>query len=175
VPENIAEGYDAFNDRRLRRTHARQLPPMLGRRRRRGDRRKATPIRNREARASTATAACAARAGAQPSARANPPISAASARGTRRRLRRGKRKAEPAWSRLGLQPDPTTPASFRDSLTGASITPPPADLAPSPPAETAERVQAAQRDHGPAPSPVAACSRMVIAVLLALRIPTGLA
>jgi hypothetical protein len=36
-----------------------------------------------------------------------------------------KRGQQPAWSRMGLEPDPSSPGSFRETLTGATISPPP--------------------------------------------------
>ena len=122
-PENFAESYDAFNDRAYAGPTARQLPPMLGRSAekpegeaepnppkreyRHGGVRRESPVPAERSRESTDRRG----EGESPAARDD-------GFGV-------KRKVEPAWSRLGLQPDPTSPGSFRDSLTGATVTPPP--------------------------------------------------
>jgi hypothetical protein len=36
-----------------------------------------------------------------------------------------KREQQPAWSRLGLEPDPSSPGTYRETLTGATVSPPP--------------------------------------------------
>src|SRR6185436_17329849 len=172
APENIAEGYDAFNDRAYAGPTARQLPPMLGRpqektEKKEGDADPQSP-KPREYRHGGVR-----RETPAPTERARESADRRSERSAANDDGFGvKRKAEPAWSRLGLQPDPTTPGSFRDSLTGASITPPPADSRR--PAGGRSPSTSKPRSVIMAPAlTVGGVLAVVVAVLVALRIPTG--
>jgi hypothetical protein len=120
-PGSLVETYDAFNDSAYAGPAARESPPLLGR-----------PLPKPEANAEPLAPRKEYRHGGvrrdtpAPSERETPvrgpdrsqPASRPDGFGV-------KREQEPAWARLGLQPDPSSPGAFRETLTGAMISPPP--------------------------------------------------
>jgi len=120
-PGSLVETYDAFNDSAYAGPAARESPPLLGR-----------PLPKPEANADPLAPRKEYRHGGvrrdtpAPSERETPvrgpdrsqPASRPDGFGV-------KREQEPAWARLGLQPDPSSPGAFRETLTGAMISPPP--------------------------------------------------
>jgi len=117
--DRLVESYDSFHDQTNRGPIGRQLPPTLARPqdKKEGD---AEPPK-REYRHGGVRR--------DPSDAASRP-SDTSPRGAQRPAPRedgfGVRRNEgAAWTRLGLEPDPSRPGMYRESLTGASVAPPP--------------------------------------------------
>jgi hypothetical protein len=168
-PRSLTEDYDAFNDQAYAGPTARQLPPMLGRpaekaekQEDQGDSPSPKPREYRHGGVRRDAPAPAERTRESADRRSEAAAERVEGFGV-------KRKGEPAWSRLGLQPDPQSPGSFRDSLTGASITPPIDSRRPA-----GRRTPSKPRNVVMAPAlTVAGVLAVAVAVLLALRIPTG--
>jgi len=85
---------------------------------------------------------------------------------------------QPAWERLGLEPDPFSPGVYRDPLTGASIEPPP--LYARRPASNSSRRggstpggHAAAKRLGPAIAALATVCGLVVLVLALRTSPAG--
>jgi hypothetical protein len=76
------------------------------------------------------------------------------------------RSQAPAWSRLGLEPDPFSPGSFRDTLTGATVSPPAFGPPPVPGRPGGKRSRTVLMVG-------IVTGGAVLALLLVMRIPTG--
>jgi hypothetical protein len=184
-PETLAESYDTFNDSAYAGPDPGKRPPMIGeaRDKRPPDADLESPrkeYRHGGVRRGAPGAAESGEAGSTPV-----PGASAGDSGERRRGADGserattaarddlfgvRRKEEPAWARLGLEPDPFAPGQFRDALTGAMVTPPPvASRRPAPPAGRGSS------GSGPRTALIATLATVggLIVVLLALRIPTS--
>ena len=161
-PGSLVESYDAFNDSAYAGPVARESPPMLGR-----------PLPKPEANAEPQAPRKEYRHGG---VRRDTPVPSERETSVRRAAERSqpepraegfgvKREQAPAWSRLGFQPDPSSPGVYRETLTGAAISPPPLP---------------GQRSGGKRSSSgrTALIATLAIvgglaAVVLAMRIPTG--
>jgi hypothetical protein len=155
------ETYDAFNDSAYAGPTARESPPLLGR-----------PLPKPEATADPLAPRKEYRHGGvrrdtpAPSERETPvrrpdrsqPESRPDGFGV-------KREQEPAWARLGLQPDPSSPGAFRETLTGAVISPPP----------VAGQRSRSKRSSSGRTALIASLALIggLAAVALAMRFPTG--
>jgi hypothetical protein len=166
APENLTESYDAFNDRAYLGPGTGQRPPRIGdtpskkpagaepdsprREYRHGGVRPETPV----------TAKRSPDSGERSPARSQP-AETVQEFGVRR-------AAEPAWARLGLQPDPLSPGAFRDPLTGASVSPPPVTARRPAPSRGSSR-------SGSRTALIATLATVggLVVVALALRIPAA--
>jgi hypothetical protein len=161
-PRPLVETYDAFNDSSYAGPSARESPPMLGR----------PPVK--KAGEDTPAARKEYRHGGV--RRDVPATSDRDREAPARRDHRGrpaprddgfgvKRGEQPAWARMGLEPDPSSPGSFRETLTGATISPPPVN---------ANRSRSA-RSSGKRTALIAtlALAAGLAVVALAMRVPTG--
>jgi hypothetical protein len=121
-PASLLQTYDAFNDSAYAGPATRESPPMLGR----------PPIKKDEE--DTPPGRKAYRHGGVQ--RDTPPTTPRDREGPPRRPERSgpaprqagfgvQREQQPAWSRLGLEPDPSSPGTYRETLTGATVSPPP--------------------------------------------------
>jgi len=159
---SLLQSYDAFNDSAYAGPATRESPPMLGR----------PPIKKEEDDTP---------AGRKPYRhggvqRDTPPTTARDREAPPSRPERSrpapreagfgvKREQQPAWSRLGLEPDPSSPGSYRETLTGATVSPPPLN---------AQRGGSGRSSSGR----TALIASLVLVgglalVALAMRIPTG--
>ena len=165
-PGSLVESYDAFNDQAYAGPAAGRLPPMIGRpaEKKEGDS-EPQPARReyRHGGVRRDAGPPADRAGEKPARRPERPESADREEGFG--VRRGQ---EPAWSRLGLQPDPTSPGVYRDPLTGAAVSPPPVNARRG----SGSGRSGSRRSRAPLIAALATVGGL-LAVAYALRIPTG--
>jgi len=175
----LAESYDTFNDNAYAGPDPGQRPPMIGEPSGKKPSDAGLEPPRKEYRHGGV------RRGGAPGAAGSTPVPGAPAgdSGERRRSADGsersneaardagfgvRRKEEPAWARLGLEPDPFAPGQFRDALTGAIVTPPPVTTRRStPPANNGSK--------GSRTALIATLATVggLIAVVLVLRIPTA--
>jgi hypothetical protein len=121
-PDTLVESYDAFNDRAYAGPAVGKLPPMLGRpaEKKEGDAESPPPRKEyRHGGVRRDDPVVTGRASEKPVPRNERSEPAASAQGFG-----VQREQEPAWARLGLEPDPRAPGVYRDPLTGAAVAPP---------------------------------------------------
>ena len=159
-PKPLVESYDAFNDGAYAGPVARESPPMLGR-----------PI----AKIPDADAPATKKEYRHGGVRRDTPAEPTSEPPGRRRDRAQpapredgfgiKRGQQPAWSRMGLEPDPSSPGSYRETLTGATVSPPPVNGY-----RPGARQSSSRRTALLATLALAAG---LAAVALAMRVPTG--
>ena len=159
-PKPLVESYDAFNDSAYAGPVARESPPMLGR-----------PIAKIPDGDAPATKKEYRHGGVRRDTPAEPTSEAPGRRRDRTQpaprddgfgMKRGQ---QPAWSRMGLEPDPSSPGSYRETLTGATVSPPPMNgYRPG-----------ARRSSSKRTALIAtlALAAGLAAVALAMRVPTG--
>jgi len=119
APRPLVESYDAFNDSAYAGPAARESPPMLGRPQMKTNDAD-TPAPKKEYRHGGVRRDTPAEASEAPVRR--PDRSRPAPRDDGFGI---KREQQPAWSRMGLEPDPSSPGSYRETLTGATVSPPP--------------------------------------------------
>jgi hypothetical protein len=157
---SLLQSYDAFNDSAYAGPATRESPPMLG----------MPPIKKEED--DTPSGRKPYRHGGvqrdtpPPRDHEAPPRRPDRSRPAPREAGFGvKREQQPAWSRLGLEPDPSSPGSYRETLTGATVSPPPLN---------AQRGGSGRSSSGR----TALIASLVLVgglavVALAMRVPTG--
>src|SRR5262245_54444411 len=119
-PGSLVETYDAFNDFAYAGPVGGRLPPMLGRPQEQKEDSAEQPQPRKEYRHGGVR-----RETPSDPARENPVQRTERAAPEPRDEGFGvKRATEPAWSRMGLRPDPHKPGVYRDTLTGAAVSPP---------------------------------------------------
>ena len=159
-PGSLVESYDAFNDSAYAGPVMRESPPMLGRPQAKPEGNAEPPAPRKEYRHGGVRRDAPAPATEAPVRRhdRSQPAPRSDGFGV-------KREQEPAWARLGFQPDPSSPGVYRETLTGAAISPPPVSA----------RRSGSRRSSSGRKALMATLVLVggLAAVVLAMRIPTG--